>query len=638
MSGFGKFGFLNALTNLKETKIKVGKLEIPLMFIVVGVVAVVGGAYAYLSTRTPASEEGAPGTQTVATAPDGTMANPYALAPLSQEQLLGNSYYIKDGNAYYALAPGMLYSTKEDDTPIPEQASPTERILMFGMDDTTIPTLYSDSQIIYKTDGAMAIPTDFYLERFRDEGYTIGIRGLTPKNGKYSVTVDAATFYPGSSISTLPIELGGELTVDRVNGMPLTEETISAGGTITGLTKGTAYQFDIYGGTNFNGVNAEADTHMFTSYELFDIKDYKMDQNNYLSISMPKDMWSGYYYINGMGCFRYVNLPKAEAGSATVSYNVHYFLGHADGMQLINPADTGRPDAVYIGDDFSLDELKQSGKYYGYPLEEDSSTDDTDKGPLSDAPDRESDVPTNEELADGQRVSEDPDTQTIVRGSEFASLLTPNIKIVIFVNTKVPTGAQVTDISVSQDGSVQAWSDTDTLYVTSLNGKPILANPDSTGMFEGSSVQALDFGNLDESHITNMAGMFKDCTQLGLISGLDDTKNVQTMDEAFSGCTALQDYSFADNWDIHNVTSAKEVCAGSPARPAWEKKGSWDDDGTFHVAQSEREFNGLGLTEGTTIAPEEDPGQAPPTAEQEQITEELSEQAATETGTVPAAQ
>lgn len=610
MSKFSKFGRSNFFTNIKNAKVRIKNFEIPVLTIVVvlGVVIVIG-VVKFLPTTNAANDDGT--TSTVAD-PSGTRINPYALSPLTKDQLVGNAYYVKDGDVYYALAAGYLMSTKENDSVIPEAASPTERLLMFGQDDTTIPTLYSDSQIIYKTNGATAIPTDFYLERFCDEGYSIGLHGLTEKNGKYSTTVTDTTFYPGSSISTLQIEIGGELTVDKVNGTQLTADMVSPGGTITGLQKGTAYQFDIYGGTNYNGVEAEADTHMLTSYELYDLQTYSMDQNNYLTISMPADMWSGYYYINGMGCFRYVNMPKAEASGKSVNYNVRYFLGSTNGENLINPADKGREDAVYIGEVQNLDDLKESGTYYGYLQSEDES--DEEPTEESEAASTVSTVPTNEELQKGGTAASettadettneyseenttessetvdteeetDPgdvgDTRTLISGSKFASHIDPTVTTILFINGSAPDGQQIEDLSLAGDSSVISWTTDGTMYVSTPDtSKKIIANVDSSNMFANSNVQIISFDALDTSNVLDMSGMFAGCSKLEKIVGLTDVSNVKNMDTMFMYCTSLEDYSFTKEWHIDNVQSFNKMCASTISQPEFTN-GSWDDEGTF---------------------------------------------------------
>jgi hypothetical protein len=298
--------------------------------------------------------------------------NDYSMHNYTVDQLEGGTYYIKTGDTFNKVVPGTLLSTAQNDTAIPKQASPETRILMLGQDDQQVPTLYSDTQLIYKAQSTTdkkgnvtnsPAPTDFYLERFADEGYSIGIHGLSTnpdattsvsneetstadadENAKYRVIVNASTFYPNSSISSLNCKTGDNVIIDKIDGLPVNKDNVSISGTVTGLTKGKSYKVDAYSGTNYIGTDAVADTHMFSSFELYDLKDYSMDPNNYLIITMPDYMWSGYYYINGLGLFRYINNPQAK-GNNTQNFNTPYFKGtDKSGNEILNPASTAKKE------------------------------------------------------------------------------------------------------------------------------------------------------------------------------------------------------------------------------------------------------------------------------------------------------
>ncbi|MBQ9303164.1 hypothetical protein [Butyrivibrio sp.] len=290
-------------------------------------------------------------------AEEAAAAVDYSLKPLTIDQLVGGNYYIKDGDTFYAVAPGILYSTGEA-LSIPTAASPNERILMFGPDDEQIPTLYKDTQLIYKSadfnnpssDGTVPLtPTEYILERFSDQGYSVGIRGLeNPDGTKYRTSIVKTSFYPGSSaIANLKLKQDEILTLDKINGVPISSSNVSSVGTITGLTKGNSYTLDAYIGTSPVGGDVIADTHMFASFELYSLKDYELDAAGYGIITMPDYMWSGYYYINGMGLFRYINDYKAYGVSSDIDYNVAYFMGKDKAGNIItNPAPTVVRDEV----------------------------------------------------------------------------------------------------------------------------------------------------------------------------------------------------------------------------------------------------------------------------------------------------
>ena len=272
-------------------------------------------------------------------------ANDFSLRSYDLTELVGDNYYVQDGSNYHPLAPGALESSAEHDTVIPEMANPETRNCAFLQDDEQIPTLYKDDKLIYKADGDSAdnpIPTEFVFERFYDEGYSIGVRYISnqPDGGKYKFNIDTASIYIGSSICQMDANGGDIVTIDKINGKELTEDKISTSGTIKGLKHGEVYTLDAYVGTEYKGLDVEADTHMFSSYELYKLTEYSMDPNGYMIIDIPDYMWSGYYYVNGKGMFRYINRFKSE-GITDIDFNTPYYLGTSDenGEMILNPAD-----------------------------------------------------------------------------------------------------------------------------------------------------------------------------------------------------------------------------------------------------------------------------------------------------------
>lgn len=261
----------------------------------------------------------------------------YSLHPYTISEISGGNYYVKDGNSFYKPAPGILYSDLQDDDIIAKEAYPEHRIAMFGMDDIEIPTMYSDSLLIYKAEEGGSVPGECVLERFKDEGYSIGIRGLTFQGNKCHTEVSGVTFYPGSSISSINIQHGNDLIIDKIDGTSITEKAVTSIGTVTGLSSGKAYTVDAYSGTTYIGGDFVADTHMFSSMERYVIDEYSMDPSNYAILSFPRDLWSGYYYVNGIGMIRYINHPKSM-GDMVDDYNVPYYITDDSGNITTNPA------------------------------------------------------------------------------------------------------------------------------------------------------------------------------------------------------------------------------------------------------------------------------------------------------------
>lgn len=261
----------------------------------------------------------------------------YKLQALTENQLQGGMFYVKTGSKFYAVNPGSM----QGDGRVAEKADPETRLFVLKDNDSLTPTMYEDSTLVYKAKDGETIPDTFTMERFKDLGWTFGMFWLkdSGNNGKLRTTVSPYTFYPGSSITGLKVEQGNDLIVDKVGGMTLTDDMVSQVGTVLNLKKGSTYQVDAYNGSQYIGMQAEADVHAFNSYEIYQVARYDMNQNSYISLKFPLQCQSGYYLINGVGMLRFVHAKSGDSIS-DIEYNVPYYLGTAsDGSPITNPVD-----------------------------------------------------------------------------------------------------------------------------------------------------------------------------------------------------------------------------------------------------------------------------------------------------------
>lgn len=565
-----KFG--KDLDRYRKIKLKIGKIEVPLylvllfilLFLIIAIVCIIGSKKPKTIQQSGSDNEQ---TSTIS----------YVLSPLTAEQLHGGSYYVKDGDSFYSVAAGWLYSSKKNDTLIPKKADSQARVLLFGQDDALIPTLYKGDKLIYKSNGGEAIPSDFYLERFKDEGYTIGVRGLTDsnENGKFNTIVTAGlTFYPGSSLAQQCTDIGEgvAITVDKINGKSVTQDAVSSVGTILGLTKGTSYKLDLYGGTIYVPKQAVADIHAMSSFELYDFKNYTMNQDDYAVITLPDYLWSGYYYINGAGLFRYINADKS-ANLQNINYNIPYFLGtdkhHND---ILNPADGGNQDAQYLGENVDLEELES-------PTDAETSV----QNETEEVPD---DIQTEE--TETLQTEAAALTYELCNGEEFnriAKSLLSEITDITFTNASAPSGVAVSDASASKDNSVVMWSVDTSLFVSTQDAEhKIVANENCLNMFQNDTeLLSVNFLSLDTCNVKNMSGMFYGDKKLASILYLKDVENVEDMSAMFAGCKELVNYQFASDWNIEKVTKFDNMCLEAAAHPDFgETLGTWEmNTGTF---------------------------------------------------------
>lgn len=97
------------------------------------------------------------------------------------------------------------------------------------------------------------------------------------------------------------------------------------------------------------------------------------------------------------------------------------------------------------------------------------------------------------------------------------------------------------DASSLQDSSVMCYINGTELTITGNDGK-VIAHKDSSYMFDGySMLKSLDLSSFDTSSVTNMNGMFRNCTKLNTIyvSNLFNTNALSTSEKMFTGCTNL---------------------------------------------------------------------------------------------------
>lgn len=257
----------------------------------------------------------------------------YDLVPYQLDQLCESTYYVQTGDGFYPVAPGTM-TVGESEGAIAEQVN-NNRMVWYGLDDNQIPTLYKNQSLVFCT--ANQIPASWVFERYEDLGYTIGVRALTANSaGRYETVLDGYTLHPMSSAYTQLSSLanGTIVGIDRIGATQINNNYVSRGGTITGLAKDQVYSVDVYQGSVYVNTNMTADTHAFSSYELYETTDYSYNQSNYVTIKIPDYFVSGYYYINGAGMFKYVANDSSQ-GISGVNFNTPYYVGYDEDGNLI---------------------------------------------------------------------------------------------------------------------------------------------------------------------------------------------------------------------------------------------------------------------------------------------------------------
>lgn len=237
--------------------------------------------------------------------------------------------------------------------------------------DSDIPTLYAGDELIYIS--GTDIPYEgIEWERFADYGYTIGVANLEgDQSGHYRIinsTEDGYTYYvnPESDAAQLmEFVNASELFIDKIGSVCVRDDFVSAGGTLLGLDKDTKYVCEWYMGTYYQDFEMTADTHVFCHLEKFTTYQYEFLHSNCISITIPKWLKTGYYYVSGLGFFRYVSKDdiyryNGKAYDAGIDWNNPMILYDENGSLEYDPS-TGFESDVYKEREYGKKQDNQTG-------------------------------------------------------------------------------------------------------------------------------------------------------------------------------------------------------------------------------------------------------------------------------------
>lgn len=217
--------------------------------------------------------------------------------------------------------------------------------------DDKIPTIKSGDRLIYVS--STLVPTEITFERFADYGYTIGVANMVADGGNhyYIVYADMDTddykYYLDlkSDASQLAgLETITKLYLDKVGKIKVDEKSVSDGGTVLGLEKDKIYTCEFYTGTFYQDYKLTANIHTFSSMETFTSYDYEFMHSNFISITIPEYFKSGYYYVNGIGFFRFVAANdeakyNGKAYDANINWNDPMLKYDEFGTVIYDPSD-----------------------------------------------------------------------------------------------------------------------------------------------------------------------------------------------------------------------------------------------------------------------------------------------------------
>lgn len=233
-------------------------------------------------------------------------------------------------------------------------SSSKDRVMWFKEDDfANIPTMYKGDMILFYTRDDFK--EDFTYERFKDLGYSIGLRDIKVlDSGRYSISTDESDdcTFPGGDTDELLLlnktndnvileSLGGT-KLRTVEGTENDYSYLTDYGTIAGLEKDKKYAAQVYAGTVEHDYNFKADVEILGSMETYETPNYDFVKQYVVKVEFPDWFNSGYYMINGCGIFRYVNGTTIDNST---NYNIANVNPNADislqSSAMTDDADTG---------------------------------------------------------------------------------------------------------------------------------------------------------------------------------------------------------------------------------------------------------------------------------------------------------
>lgn len=257
------------------------------------------------------------------------------------DDITGDLEGVADANVFKLCPMGDV--NWDDDTFV------THTLWFTSSNDPQIPTLYPGDKLLYIS--ANKIPFEgINWERFSDYGYTIGVANLVgDSSGHYRIkSSDGEDFcgyvYSGSDANELTRYASvSNLFLDKVGGLAIRDNSISAGGTVLNLDKDHEYICEWYTGTYYQDFKMKANIHTFSSLETFTTYDYEFLHSNVIEISIPEWFKTGYYYVDGVGLFRYVTETyvasyNGKPFDANVYWNDPIILYDDYGNVIYNPA------------------------------------------------------------------------------------------------------------------------------------------------------------------------------------------------------------------------------------------------------------------------------------------------------------
>ncbi len=231
--------------------------------------------------------------------------NPYAQVRLKAEDIVKDVYYVKNGTDFVAV-----YSPQGKTFTNKSQSPSSSRVVWLGKDEEAIPTMYKGDVLALKADSTNL--SSVVMERFVDVGYSIGIHGAVFDSGKIVFSHEQNTGKGTPASTGIDGKTSDNIELLAVNSQEVQEGMLDASGVLTCFEKGETYQLSYNTGTTYKTCKVSANVHTLESWEMYDLTDIEMTKRGYMQISLPEDLKSGWYFIEGQGFIKYIGHEKGQ--------------------------------------------------------------------------------------------------------------------------------------------------------------------------------------------------------------------------------------------------------------------------------------------------------------------------------------
>ena len=172
------------------------------------------------------------------------------------------------------------------------------------------------------------------------------------------------------------------LFLDKIGGTKIREDNVSDDGTVNNLVKNKEYICEWYTGTIYQDFEMTANVHTLGLMESFTTYDYEFLHSNCIEIPIPNWFKTGYYYVDGIGMFRYVSKNDEALYNGydeNINWNDPIILYDENDNLIYNPS-TGVDKRNVDEDNNSNDSEEQNSVDSDYDASEDQNDKPTDEG------------------------------------------------------------------------------------------------------------------------------------------------------------------------------------------------------------------------------------------------------------------